>query len=324
MKRTLSLYVVLFSLFFNCSFASDGIKKTLVIIFAQTRAHELTYDNIKENLIDVVNGDLAVCIGVDENYDYDNPFYKNAKYRFCHEELEEYSAAFDYAYETMLESKPPNQNYLHWREFLKISPCFLGGIKDDKHPQRGGAGILIYFRWFLLKNILEKNLLDEYDYFIITRSDYIYTLPHPKVELLSEDHFYLPNGEFYGGVTDRHVVLPKQFVVPYLNMLNNMLYRGKEYFNKLKGSGNRNIERFIKFHLAQNGVLKSAKFFPYIMYAVRPIDGTTRWSKGIYSEEHSCFIKYQSEYRLSHKHKADFEREQTDLDTYYQKRIVNL
>ena len=41
---------------------SYGKEKTLVVILAETRAHELTYKNIKENLIDIVEADLAVCI----------------------------------------------------------------------------------------------------------------------------------------------------------------------------------------------------------------------------------------------------------------------
>ena len=55
--------------------------KTLVIILAETREYELTFDNFKQNVIDTLNADLCLCIGVKPNYNYNNPFYKLAKYK---------------------------------------------------------------------------------------------------------------------------------------------------------------------------------------------------------------------------------------------------
>ena len=43
---------------------------------------ELTFENFKKNVFDVLNADLCLCIGVKSNYDYYNPFYKLAKYKF--------------------------------------------------------------------------------------------------------------------------------------------------------------------------------------------------------------------------------------------------
>jgi hypothetical protein len=50
--------------------------KTLVIILAETRCHELTFNNFKKNVINELNADLCLCIGVKPDYDYNNPFYK--------------------------------------------------------------------------------------------------------------------------------------------------------------------------------------------------------------------------------------------------------
>jgi hypothetical protein len=62
------------------------MQKTLVIILSETRAHELTFSNFKKNVIDELNADLCLCIGVKSDYDYENPFYKLAKYRFLYDE----------------------------------------------------------------------------------------------------------------------------------------------------------------------------------------------------------------------------------------------
>ena len=64
--------------------------KTLVIILSETRASELTFDNFKKNVIDELKADLCLCIGVKDNYDYNNPFYKLAKYKFTYIESEDF------------------------------------------------------------------------------------------------------------------------------------------------------------------------------------------------------------------------------------------
>ena len=52
------------------------MKKTLVCIIAQTRSHEVTWDKFEKNLLNELNADLALCIGVTENYNFNNPFGK--------------------------------------------------------------------------------------------------------------------------------------------------------------------------------------------------------------------------------------------------------
>ena len=377
------------------------MSKTLVIILSETRANELTFDIFKKNVLDELNADLCLCIGVKPDYDYNNPFYKSAKYKFTYNEPEDFGDAFDYAY-NIIQNKPKYE-YLHninglygkiripqstrnityygnidenikkindfdfdddeivihtkkfsddlwknsvygikssdsqnlisqknvitfkkplyWREFLKIKDQFLGGIKDKDNQHPGSAGILIFFRWFLLKNLIDNNLINEYDRFIITRSDYIFSLPHPKVELMNENYIWIPNSEHYGGYTDRHVVLSKNNIESYLNIFNNMVIRSNEYYIKMRNYYNWNLEQLIKFHLEQNNVLHLVKEYPYIMYSVRNINGTTTWSVGNYSNELGYFIKYQGEYDKSIYYKSEFEYSGLSIDEFYKKYI---
>lgn len=377
------------------------MSKTLVIILSETRANELTFDIFKKNVLDELNADLCLCIGVKSDYDYNNPFYKSAKYKFTYNEPEDFGDAFDYAY-NIIQNKPKyeylhninglygkirvpqstrnityygtidenikkindfdfdddeivihTQNFsddlwknsvygikssdsqnlisqknvitfkkpLYWREFLKIKDQFLGGIKDKDNQHPGSAGILIFFRWFLLKNMIDNNLINKYDRFIITRSDFIFTLPHPKVELMNKNYIWIPNCEHYGGYTDRHVVLSKNNIESYLNIFNNMVIRSNEYYIKMRNYYNWNLEQLIKFHLEQNNVLHLVKEYPYIMYSVRNINGTTTWSVGNYSNELGYFIKYQGEYDKSIYYKSEFEYSGLSIDEFYKKYI---
>ncbi len=374
--------------------------KTIVIVLSETRASELTFDSFKKNIIDELNADLCVCIGVKPDYDYNNPFYNLAKYKFTCNEPQDFGDAFEYAYNIISQNKPkyeclhnvnalygklqnpqhstenityygnnddclsnlnnftddeivihtegfPNKSWknqvygiknsnndnlvseenvitykkpLYWREFLKVKDQFLGGINDSHNQHPGSAGILIFFRWFLLKNLIDNNLINKYDRFIITRSDFIYQLPHPKVEYMNDDCIWIPDCEHYSGHTDRHVVLSKNNIESYLNILNNLVLRSNEYFMKMKNKNDWNLEQLILFHLEQNNVAHLVKEFPYVMYSVRNINGTTRWTQGIYLEALGYYIKYQSEYDKSSYYKNEFEKSGLTIDEFYKKK----
>lgn len=190
---------------------------------------------------------------------------------------------------------------LHWREFLKLKDQFMGGIKDPHNQHPGSAGILIFCRWFLLKNLIENNVINQYDRIIITRSDYIYKLPHSTLETLDKDNIWIPDCEDYHGFTDRHVVLSKQHVVAYLNILNNMITNSNLFFLNMfkKNIHYWNLEQLIKTNLDFNGALSAVRRFPYIMYTVRSVNGSTSWSIGHYIKELGYCVKYTSEYNKS-------------------------
>lgn len=399
-------------------------EKTLVIVLAETRAWEKTFDNIKHNVITPLGADLCVCIGVKPDYNYENPFYRTAKYRFTYDEPDDWADAFNYAetvernsakkvkiitpsdaptyasetdehvfinnkdtnaiwgkikywsessedidflgrYPTedkILEDEKvlakkyqeivfhtadyidpawrycaygvkrgsssttaPVQQYgintlchhsapsaspaASWRRFLKIKSQFLGGIKDaeDEHP--GSAAILIFFRWFLWKNLVESGAINEYDRFIITRSDYIWRLEHPRLELLDAGKIWVPNCETYEGITDRHTVISRAHMEQYCGLLRAMLdNRSDEYFNKMMEISRRrhfNLEKFILFHLNECSIAHD--FFPYVMFTIRPKNVSTRWSAGtVYCEKGEYFIKYPSEDKCSQHYVNDY------------------
>ncbi|MBM3196143.1 MAG: hypothetical protein FJZ62_05295 [Chlamydiae bacterium] len=298
-------------------------KRALVVILSQTREGNVTFESLKKNVLDPLEADLAVCIGVKDGQTPQDPIFQNAKYRFCYPEPEDYATAFDEASTIIQFQNPEIEKPFDWRKFLKIKDQFLGGIKDphDEHP--GSAGILIFFRWFLLQNILQEKLLDKYDFFVITRSDHLYLLPHPSLQVLGDEKISIPLGQGYGGFTDRHVVLPKKFVVPYLDILNKMITKGANYTSRLKLKKNWNLERFIKFHLHQHGLIKYVQYFLRNMYTMRSIGGTTRWVPGDFSEEHGYFLKYPKEYQDSMENRSKFEKSKDTLDNFYKANLFD-
>jgi hypothetical protein len=313
--------------------------KTLVIILNDTRSHELTFNNFKKNVIDELNADLCLCIGVKPDYDYDNQFYKLAKYKFTYNEPDDYSDALDYAYNLIKKPKYEflnNINALHSKiQYPRISNdniTYYGdiesnidkinnndfeddeiiittnnysneewknqiyGIKNsDNNNLVDEENIItlkkplnwrdvlgykttnkdnidlnkIFYKWFLLKNLIDNNLINEYDRFVITKSDYIYKLPFPKVDKININNIWIPDFQYNNGYSDGCAILSKTNIISYLNIFDNIAKNSNEYFIKMKNYFFWNIELLIKFHLEKNNNEHLVKEFPNIMYSIK-------------------------------------------------------
>ena len=73
------------------------MEKVLVCLLASTRAHQLTFPSFKRQVLDELNGDLALALTIDEKYDYANPFWQHAKYRWTAPDFSDYGEGFDLA-----------------------------------------------------------------------------------------------------------------------------------------------------------------------------------------------------------------------------------
>jgi len=266
-------------------------QKTLVVILAQARADKLTWASFKKNVLDELEADLALCIGESPNNNSSNFYWAHAKYKWIVPEYEDFGEGFDqiqlerYGYVT------------DWREILKIQNQWLGGIKGKgEHP--GSAGILIYFRAKLYDFLVKENISDQYDRFIVTRSDFIWDIPHPKVERLNPNFVWIPYGEFHGGITDRHVVLSKHNLGAYLSLIDPILKDTADLMKRMMAYNPKpiwNLERYISFHLKSQKFTSKIRLMPYMMYSVREESTPTRWSRGVYEPNLGYYLKYPME-----------------------------
>ena len=240
---------------------------TLVILY-KTNTDETLFNSFKRNVIEELNADVCLCMFINSDYNYENPFYNVSKYKFLYE------------------NNPLECSYNRTQHFQK-----------------------------LLSSLIENDLINKYDKFIITRDDYIYQLPHPKVEFMNENCIWVTDCD------SDHVVLSKNNIESYLNIFNNIVLRSNEYYMKMIRKCDWNLEQVIKFHLEQNNVLHIVKEFPYVMYSVRNINGNTRWSVGNYSNELGYYIKYPAEYDKSSYYKNEFEKSGLNIDEFYKNNI---
>ncbi len=267
-------------------------ERVLVCVLAQTRAYQFTWRNFKRHVLDELEADLAVCIGVDDHYDYANPFWQHARYRWTGPEYDDFGDGFDIAQHHLAGGKLPIS--FNWRDILQIKDQWLGGIKgQEAHP--GSAGILIYFRWLLLHNLMSDGLLHKYDRFIITRSDFLWTCPHPPLSTLPPTEIWFPDGEGYGGLTDRHHVVSSQDLPYVINLIDDVVLRPDDLMTRMAPRGDWNLESYIYFHLEQQDLLGRTRVFPQVMFSVRGQQDSTRWAAGKWDEDLGVFVKYESE-----------------------------
>lgn len=258
----------------------------LTIILGETRSHELTWTNFKKHVLEELNSDLAVCVG--STGESDDPFTKNAKYVWTYPEQSRAEDGWADAF-----TKEVCGGSEDWKFLINLRDQLFGGLCKE---HKGSAGILLFFRWFLRENLLKNGLTDKYDYFIVTRSDYYWDSPHPKY--VFEDSIYLPEGESYGGLSDRHMVIPKNYILSALDVTYRIAYDTIRLYESMKHKQDWNLEQYLSLHFLLEGIFHKVKYFPRNVYAVRSDTALTRWAEGYFEPEVNMIVKYPSEYML--------------------------
>lgn len=286
-------------------------ERVLVTVLGQVRGHQLTWANFKANVLDTLGADLAVCIGTDQRFDPANPFYANARHRWSIAEFSDYAEGFEQARVALGGDGD-------WRALLAVRNQWLGGIRgENAHP--GSGSIQIFFRWFLLHNILKDGLLAHYDRFVITRSDFFYYCPHPPIDLLDRDALWIPDGEDYGGLTDRHLVVSADDLAASLGLIEDIVRRPRELMAEMAGRGDWNIERYMRLHFEKRGLAPRVRRFPYVMFAVRAQTDGSSWSWGQFDPEAGMIVKYKSELEQANAYK-DVLKSREDWQHYFRAR----
>jgi hypothetical protein len=150
----------------------------------------------------------------------------------------------------------------------------------------------------------------------------MYALPFPKMEILDERYVWIPDWEDYGGLCDRAVVLSRQHFEKYVRILESFYKKSNRYYSIIESSYDWNMERVLRTHLEEEDLFWSTRRYPYISYAVRNVNGPTRWSVGTFSESLGYYIKYTSEYERALCYKRMYEDTQSlDIDDFYRKHL---
>ena len=203
------------------------MERVLVCILAETRAHQVAWPSFKRHVLDELNADLALAVTIDEKYDYANPFWQHAKYRWvgcttgrCGRRV---SIWLSVGCAQQQGIAPPE-----WRAMLRIKGILAGRDPISSTRNRAMPQISSSVAGCSCTGSKQDGVLDRYERFIVTRSDFVWLCPHPPLSLLDAGSLWIPDGEDYGGLTDRHLVVARENATDSLDLIHDVLLRPTE------------------------------------------------------------------------------------------------
>jgi hypothetical protein len=235
-----------------------------------------------------LKSELAFCGSTDDNSELSgDQILKNCRYIWNFQEPKDWAKACD----------DISTDQGAWRNLVKLSPTFLGGTG---YSESLGSGIIIMYWREILRKKISNEVLETYEWFVITRSDFFWKIKHPKVKYLNKRYIYLLDGERYGGISDRHIIFHRDLAKKVLSLAQPIFSDANnlEWELKLLNLDYLNPEIYLAFMIDKYKLSEQIKFLPYLGYTIRRPQTKTRYSEGTYYEKLGLFIKYPEEYRM--------------------------
>jgi hypothetical protein len=268
--------------------------RVLVCLLAKTRAHDVTFPDFKRHVLDELYTDLAVALTIDNRYNYDNPYWQHARYHWTAPDHADYGEGFDVAQAQVCSER--GLEAPQWRLLLRLQGVWAGRIKMPE-PRESASAILPFCRWLLLAGLRRDGVLDRYDLFVVSRSDFRWMCPHPPLSILDLDAIWIPDVEHWGGVNDRHAIVSRRHVETYLDGREDILLEPTALYEETKHHNEWNDERFLAHHLRRRKILGTVRVFPCVMYTARSRrDYSPTWTYGRFDPDAGHYVKYESEF----------------------------
>jgi hypothetical protein len=281
--------------------------RTLTIVLCQTREGNYTFSSLKDNVLSPLRSDLAFCGSAEESAN--DEILSSSKYVWNFSEPDDWAKACDEI----------SSNDSNWRDLCFFGDTFLGGAG---FAETKGSGLIIMYWREILRRSITPDILDSYEWFVITRSDFQWVVPHPKVELLDEEEIYLLDGEKYGGISDRHIIFHRNLASQIFDIATPIFHQSQELILEFSDQkiNDLNPERFLFMMLERKGLARRIRYLPYLGFSVRHLETKTRWSQGVYNKKLDLYIKYPTEFRDAYRAKFAINSDK-DWNTILNKRF---
>lgn len=243
------------------------MKSVLVVLYGIPRGGVKTWESQVKNLYhdDV---DFAICTNKDGQEKYQ--INKQIKFNWI---FNEYDDWYEY-YE---------KNFNHdWKKVFEL-----------------GHGTGLYESGkihFAIKDILLKNYLPEllkYEYIVFSRFDQFIV---SQIEYFPEK-ILIPKGEDYFGICDRFAVVPRKYIVSYLNICDFI----DDYLLNQSLPNYLNCETVFKMHLKFSSLLSKVHRFERNMFTTSQKGDKTNWRVAKYKVYlyKDLYLKYPQEFIAS-------------------------
>lgn len=279
----------------------EMIDRPLICMIGTLRCLKSTASNLSENVIQALDADIAICVSrmspedekllnvIDANRIVATDIYDDGKI----------------GYENIFDEdcrQRGRKNDLH--KLCRIKGNWLGGL-----PGVNGSGMHLNYNYHRLLKLLRSMWKSgtRYKRYIVTRSDFLWTLPHPPMSALEDKRIWIPSGQDWGGCNDRHAVCSNTNVEIYLGLYENMIdMKTMKYLRNIKTpchEVNHELQLFhhLNYHGTRIGRFKNAAYLTWGR------GSSTNWGSfhtiAIDGCEHRC--KYPDELLTALAHKYE-------------------
>jgi hypothetical protein len=266
---------------------------TVVILIGNLRGGEKTWGTLYKHVLDINAADMVIFhVGEVPAAQRNSTMMGRAKF------VSEVPFFADWADAIDIMAKGD----LSWRtrvpKVLTNDSIIIGGALGIE----GSGALILSARWFLTFFIREYRLRELYDRFVISRPDHYYNCAH-DLSVLEPSSIWVPNGQDWHGIVDRHVVVNSTHVLQALNVLPPLIrnpesfqrYKRNTLFHKLK-----NTETFLKLRWEMQGLWPYVQRYRRMMF-VAAVDGDKSLWREVSTDEvpEGVLVKYKAEYSLS-------------------------
>ena len=182
---------------------------TLVCLIGRLSGGNIAHESLIANVLQPLRADLALLLRASEAADKGTQLlFRNAQHIWLmnddwNAQADELAPGWE---QTLLQGR---SNTTAPQEASRApDPKLWGGLfwRAGNFTLRGTGGLLMVLRLALLARL---DALGEaaYDQVIVTRPDHYHACKHPQL-VLKRGEVAVPEGEEYGGITDRHITFP--------------------------------------------------------------------------------------------------------------------
>ena len=213
-----------------------GANTTLVCVLGNLAGGSLAHESLVVNVLRPLSADLALMLSLDSREESESLLLaRQAKYIWRPATPAGHLTANRTRWSAIADALEP-----HWATALNASlnasgvgrprPNIWGGVDwppggmtaaQPRTTLAGSGGVLMILRLLLLRNLdaLARVGGMSYHHVIVTRADHYFACAHPPVTAVRPGEYVIPEGEDYGGITDRHGVFHFDDRVRVLMML---------------------------------------------------------------------------------------------------------
>lgn len=235
-------------------------KKYAVCMYGQLRAANTVYENLNKFLINELEADLYVLVQQTKT------------------DIDKYINLFNT--ENKLIYDPPDvRNLFINHKLLKQNDNY---IID--------ACLQLYYNWNKINEIFGDIFEKNYEYIILTRSDYLHICPFPNIlNICSKDVFWCYDGHEWGGINSTLICVSSKYIKEYLSAFYNYLqdHNNIDYLNTLTI----NVEGFTKI-IFDKFNWKIGKIEPNAFITATNLNEITTWAAISYCPNNNVYYKY--------------------------------